>query len=91
MNNSQHDLLLVNVAKIVDFIERGAHGVINAICFNCMIGNASAAIIEKIRQDHISTPVLTAVYSGSENPGRQMQLDAFACQVKDRFRSENTK
>ncbi len=90
MNNSQHELLLVNIAKIMDFVERGAHGVINAICFNCMVGNASAAIIEKIRQDHSLIPIITAVYSGSENPGRQMQLEAFASQVKDRFEISNS-
>ena len=36
-------------AKIVDFARNGADGIINAICFNCMVGNASAAITEKIR------------------------------------------
>lgn len=85
MSNTNHHLLLVNVAKIIDFIKNGADGVINAICFNCMVGNASAAIIEKIRQDY-HTPIITAVYSGSENPGRQMQLDAFTCQVKEHFK-----
>ncbi|NCB37706.1 MAG: hypothetical protein EOM80_02950 [Erysipelotrichia bacterium] len=89
MNNNYYELLLVNIAKIVDFIEHGADGVINAICFNCMVGNASAAIIEKIRRDYHTTPIITAVYSGSENQGRQMQLDAFTCQVKEHFRNRN--
>lgn len=86
MNNRNYELLLVNIAKIVDFVERGAAGVINAICFNCMVGNASAAIIEKIRHDHPTTPIMTAVYSGGENPGREMQLDAFACQVREHYK-----
>ena len=85
MNNRKYELLLVNIAKIVDFIDRGAHGVINAICFNCMVGNASTAIIEKIRQDYRETPIITAVYSGGENSSRQIQLEAFVGQVKERF------
>ena len=85
MSNVQHELLLVNIAKIVDFAERGADGIINAICFNCMVGNASEAIIEKIRHDHQSLPIITAVFAGSDNPGRQMQLDTFACQVRERY------
>ncbi len=85
MSNRKYELLLVNIAKIVDFIDRGAHGVINAICFNCMVGNASTAIIEKIREDHRSTPIITAVYAGGESPGRQIQLEAFVGQVKEHF------
>jgi predicted nucleotide-binding protein (sugar kinase/HSP70/actin superfamily) len=81
----------VNIAKIVDFVERGADGVINAICFNCMVGNASAAIIEKIRKDYHDTPIITAVYSGNENPGRQMQIDAFVCQIKENFNGKRQK
>jgi predicted CoA-substrate-specific enzyme activase len=87
MNNRQYELLLLNIAKIVDFIERGAGGIINATCFNCMVGNASAAIIEKIRRDYVGTPIITAVYAGSQDPAREMQLDAFACQVKEKFKT----
>jgi len=83
MHNGQYELLLVNIAKIVDYCKNGAAGVINAICLNCMVGNASAAIIEKIRKDHPEVPIVTAVFSGSENPGRQMLLDTFACQVRE--------
>ena len=50
MPNEAHELLFVNVAKIVDFARGGADGVVNAICFGCMMGTASAAIIEKIRR-----------------------------------------
>ncbi|MBU1105824.1 MAG: hypothetical protein KKB51_04065 [Candidatus Riflebacteria bacterium] len=85
MSNEKYELLLVNIAKIVDFVDRGADGVINAICFNCMVGNASTAIIEKIRQNHTETPIITAVYSGGENSGRQIQLEAFVGQVKERY------
>lgn len=88
MSNLQYELLLTNIAKIVDFVERGADGVINATCFNCMVGNASTAIIEKIRRDHEKTPIITAVFDGTENPGRQLQLEAFACQVREHFAND---
>jgi hypothetical protein len=52
-----------------------------------MVGNASAAIIEKIRRDYVGTPIITAVYAGSQDPAREMQLDAFACQVKEKFKT----
>ncbi len=82
MPNESHTLLFMNVAKIADFARNGADGIINAICFNCMVGNASAAISEKIRRDYDDIPIITAVYSGGEDPSRRMVLEAFVSQVK---------
>jgi predicted CoA-substrate-specific enzyme activase len=82
MSNESHTLLFMNVAKVVDFARNGADGIINAICFNCMMGNASAAINEKIRRDYDDIPIITAVYSGGEDPSRRMVLEAFVSQVK---------
>ena len=82
MPNEAHELLVLNTVKIVDFARRGADGIINAVCFNCMVGNASAAIIEKIRIDYHDIPIVTAVYSGGEEPSRAMVLEAFVSQVK---------
>jgi hypothetical protein len=82
MPNEAQDLLFVNVAKIVDFARGGADGIVNAICFGCMVGNASAAVIERIRRDFDDVPIVTAVYSGADDPSRRMVLEAFASQVK---------
>lgn len=83
MPNEAHELLFLNVAKIVDFARGGADGIINAVCFNCMVGTASTAIMEKIRADYEEIPLITAVYSGTEDPSRHMVLEAFVSQVKD--------
>jgi predicted CoA-substrate-specific enzyme activase len=85
MPNEAHQLLFLNTVKIVDFARRGADGIINAVCFNCMVGNASAAIIEKIRNDYHDIPIVTAVYSGGEDPSRAMVLEAFVSQVKRHY------
>lgn len=81
MPNEAHELLFINVTKIVDFAQRGADGIINAICFNCMVGNASAAILERIRADFHDVPIMSAVYSGGDDPSRRMGLDAFVDQT----------
>jgi predicted nucleotide-binding protein (sugar kinase/HSP70/actin superfamily) len=91
MPNEVHELLYVNIGKVVDFLHGGADGIINAICFNCMVGNASAAIIEKIRHDYHDVPIITAVYSGGEDPSRRMELEAFVSQVKARHRRRQSK
>ncbi len=86
MPNEAHELLYLNVAKIVDFAQGGVDGIVNAICFGCMVGNASAAIIERIRRDYDGLPIITAVYSGAEDPSRRMVLEAFVGQVKAHHR-----
>jgi predicted CoA-substrate-specific enzyme activase len=89
MPNEAHPLLFLNTVKIVDFARRGADGIINAICFNCMVGNASAAVLEKIRRDYQDIPIVTAVYSGGEDPARRMVLEAFVHQVKTHHRTRH--
>lgn len=86
MPNESHELLFINVSKIVDFAQNDADGIINAICFNCMIGNASTAIIEKIRRDYDDLPIMSAVYSGEDDPSRRMALEAFVSQAKEHHR-----
>lgn len=82
MGNLNHKVLLLNVAKMVDFARKGADGIINAICFNCMIGNSSSAISEKIRRDYGNIPILTAIYSTGNDPSRLIALETFVEQVK---------
>jgi hypothetical protein len=50
-----------------------------------MVGNASATIIEKIRRDYHDIPIVTAVYSGGEDPSRAMILEAFVSQVERHY------
>lgn len=50
------------------------------------MGNASAAIVERIRRDHDDLPIITAVYAGAEDPTRRMVLEAFVGQVKAHHR-----
>ena len=89
--NEASELLFLNIAKIVDFAQRGADGIINATCFNCMVGNASNAIIEKIRRDYSDIPIITTVYSSTDDPARDMILDTFLHQAKNRFYAKNQK
>ena len=84
MSSEAPELLFLNVAKIVEFAQGGADGIVNAICFGCMVGNASAAVIERIRADHHDIPIITAVYAGGEDPSRDLMLGTFVAQVKAR-------
>jgi predicted CoA-substrate-specific enzyme activase len=74
--------LFLNVAKMVDFARRGADGVINAVCFNCMIGAVSTAISSSVRNDFSHIPIPTFIYTGSELALERTRLEAFVYQVR---------
>lgn len=85
-NNNQ--TLFLNVAKMIDFARKGADGIINVICFNCMLGTASAAISGRIRKDFGSLPLPTLIYGETESANEQTRLEAFVEQVKARFKNK---
>jgi predicted CoA-substrate-specific enzyme activase len=78
--------LFLNMAKIVDFARRGADGVINAVCFNCMIGAASAVLATSVRTDYSNIPIPTFIYAGSELATERTRLEAFVYQVRQSAR-----
>ncbi|HEY3354352.1 MAG TPA: acyl-CoA dehydratase activase, partial [Polyangia bacterium] len=70
------EMLLLNVGKMVQFAEAGADGVLHAICLNCMVGTATAGLLERIRHDH-GVPVVNLVYATSETPAPRTRREAF--------------
>jgi len=85
---SRTDSLIVQcVAKTVDFLRRGAGGVINAVCINCMVGTATASVIPSIRAAFGQSPVITLVYGNSEGPTQRIRLETFVHQVQSRWKS----
>jgi predicted nucleotide-binding protein (sugar kinase/HSP70/actin superfamily) len=89
LDNNQ--TLILNIAKMVDFASRGADGVINAICFNCMLGTVSGAIAQKIRQDFQNIPIPTLIFKGKEDPTEESRLEAFVYQVKQSWEKKQLK
>lgn len=77
-----NEIVILNVARIVDCARRGAHGIINAISFHCMLGTVSAALTERIRADHGQVPLLNLSFSGKDSPELDTKLEAFAHQVR---------
>ncbi|MCL5745937.1 MAG: acyl-CoA dehydratase activase [Acidobacteria bacterium] len=80
---TSYPVLLV-VAKIADFLRRGADGVINAAGLNCIVGTATASLIPSIRADYGDAPVISLTYGGSEGPAQRIRLETFVHQVKQR-------
>jgi predicted CoA-substrate-specific enzyme activase len=75
-------LVLLNVAKMVDFARKGADGVINAMGLNCMVGTISASLLRAIRADHGDVPMANLIYGETGSVARRARLEAFVHQVK---------
>ena len=79
-------LILLCVAKMVDFLRRGAAGVVHASGFNCVVGTAAAAVIPAIRAAHGSAPIVSLIYGGVEGPAHRLRLEMLVHQVRQRRR-----
>jgi predicted CoA-substrate-specific enzyme activase len=82
-----NSLVLSNVGKMLDFVDRGADGVINAIGLNCMVGISSDCALQAIRRSPGSVPMVTLSYGGSEGPSQKIKLETFVHQVIARAES----
>lgn len=83
LHQDNNVILLLNIAKVADFVAKGASGVINAICFNCMLGTVSEAIAARVQSDYNTIPIPTMIYSGTDIQVEKTKLEAFVFQVKN--------
>ena len=74
-------LVQLNLAKMVHFARNGASGILNAICFGCMVGGVSAAIVDRIRTDNGNVPMATLTFGGTEGADDNPRLEAFVHQA----------
>jgi predicted CoA-substrate-specific enzyme activase len=88
LNYDNNQSLFLNVARLVDFARQGADGLINVICFNCMLGLTSAAISGRIKNDFENLPVPTLIYGENESSSASSRLEAFVEQVQARYKKK---
>jgi predicted CoA-substrate-specific enzyme activase len=81
IGRDNNQTLLLNIAKMVDFARRGADGVVNAICFNCMLGTVGEALAPQVRKDYKNIPLPTLIYGTTELSSEKSKLEAFVYQV----------
>ncbi|MBW2734149.1 MAG: hypothetical protein JRH20_17305 [Deltaproteobacteria bacterium] len=81
-------LVTQSVAKIVDFLDRGAAGALNVAGHNCMVGSSVDAIIPALRKAHDDAPVLTLLYGATEGPAQRIRLETFVHQVHQRAETQ---
>jgi len=71
----------LTVGKCVDFIKRGASGVITVMPFTCMPGTNVAAVMTRVK-DEYNIPYLNMAYDGLEQSTARTRLEAFMHQAR---------
>jgi len=82
---------ILSVGKAIDFVDKGASGIINAMPFTCMPGTVVAAVMKRVRRDLDNVPFLNMAYDGLEQTNTVTRLEAFmhqAAQYAKRKRGE---
>jgi predicted CoA-substrate-specific enzyme activase len=93
LGQRSNNILIDPVAKMVDFAEGGADGIINAVGLGCMMGTIADGVMRRMRQDYPDLPMVTLAYGCTEGPSQRVKLETFVHQVHQRARrsrSENT-
>ena len=74
---------VLSVGKAMDYIHKGAHGIVNAMPFTCMPGTVVNAILKKVREEKGNIPYLNMVYEGLEDTNSKTRMEAFVHQAKE--------
>ena len=72
---------VLSVGKSVDFIKKGASGIINVMPFTCMPGTNVSAVMLKLKKDFDNIPFLNMAYEGLEQTTARTRLEAFMYQA----------
>ncbi len=70
----------LSVGKAIDFIKKGASGIINVMPFTCMPGTNVSAVMVKVVEDFKGVPFLNMAYDGLTT--HQTRLETFMHQAR---------
>ncbi len=78
--------IVLTVAKIADFLQRGAAGVVSAAGMNCAVGTVTSSFIPALRARFGNAPVISLIYGGTEGSAQRIRLETFVERVHERWR-----
>lgn len=83
IHNSFEGEAVLSVGKALEYIERGCHGIVNAMPFTCMPGTVVNAVLKRLREDNQNIPYLNMVYEGAEDTNSMTRMEAFVHQARE--------
>ncbi|MCP4706915.1 MAG: CoA activase, partial [candidate division Zixibacteria bacterium] len=75
----------LSIGKAIDFVGKGASGIVNCMPFNCMPGTIVSSLSSKVAGDLGNVPWLNISYEGLQDTGEETKLEAFVDQVKSNY------
>jgi len=73
---------VLSVGKAIDYINRGASGIVNVMPFTCMPGTIATAVLKRVREEHDNIPLLNIAYEGQGDSQTLTRIEAFMHQAK---------
>jgi predicted nucleotide-binding protein (sugar kinase/HSP70/actin superfamily) len=80
---------VLGFGKSVDFIHKGASGMVNVMPFTCMPGTVFTSLIKKFRQEYNEIPFISLAYDGLDHSNNQIRLEAFMHQCAEYMKQQN--
>jgi predicted nucleotide-binding protein (sugar kinase/HSP70/actin superfamily) len=74
------------IATALNYLDLGAHGVLNLMTLNCSYGTVVTAALARALKQRPGIPMLSLVYDGLKKTNEKTRLQAFMEQVTDCFR-----
>ncbi|SYZ73346.1 putative CoA enzyme activase [Candidatus Zixiibacteriota bacterium] len=74
---------VLSIGRAIDFVRRGASGIVNCMPFNCMPGTIVSSLSRKVSRDLDDIPWLNISYEGLQDTGEETRLEAFVDQVRN--------
>jgi len=71
----------LSVGKSVDYVLKGASGIVNIMPFTCMPGTVVNAVLKRFREDYQTIPFLNMSCDGQEQSNTRARFEAFMYQV----------
>jgi len=73
---------ILSIGKAIDYVDKGAAGLINTMPFTCMPGTIVNALLKRCREDYDNIPLLNLAYDGQKDSNTKTRLEAFVYQVR---------
>ncbi len=74
---------ILTVGKAIDFVRKGAAGIISTMPFTCMPGTIAHAIMKRVKEQEGEFPFLNLVYDGTEQASEDTRIEAFMHQARE--------
>ncbi|MDP1992881.1 MAG: acyl-CoA dehydratase activase [Syntrophales bacterium] len=75
-------LVSLNVAKHVDFANKGVDGILNVYCLNCLVGTTTTSVFKRLTERVAGVPIMPLVFDAMGRTHMRNRVEAFVHRVE---------